>query len=290
MNANLHPFYRHSGKLAPHGPLMTLGAGAVAAIPLGVIYAYLIKWIPFIYLNVFITAGYGFGFGFLTGLLLKAGDVRNNVIAALCGLTVGVLAWYFAWSGYVHSLVTDSPWILWPRQVKVAIKILYEHGSWGLGFSSSEPVTGFPLAVVWIVEGAMIVGLCTIASYAQVSGTPFCERNKCWLDQDKIIDKLDAFVSPTQIAAFQAGDLSPLEQARPRVPAYGRFARLTIKHSARCDEFCTLTIANVTTSVNKDGKTQEKVETLASNLEVPKTMFDYLAQFDHASATATSGV
>jgi hypothetical protein len=87
--------------------------------------------------------------------------------------------------------------------------------------------------------------------------------------------------------AFQQGDIAPLEQARPRVPASGKFARLTLKHSARCDDYCALSIANVTVTLDKDGKPDEEVEEIMSNLWVPKTMFDYLAQFDRPTARVT---
>ena len=117
-----------------------------------------------------------------------------------------------------------------------------------------------------------------------MASTPFSERDECWLNEEKKIDKLDAFVLPDQITAFKAGNIAPLEQARPRVPASGVFARLTIRHSAKCEEFCTLSIENVSVSLDKDGKPQEKTETIMTNLLVPKTMFDYLAQFEHASA------
>jgi hypothetical protein len=103
------------------------------------------------------------------------------------------------------------------------------------------------------------------------------------------MDKLDAFTHPDHITAFKNGDIAPLEEARPRVPASGRFARLTLKHSQRCDDFCTLSIANVTVTLDKDGKSEEEVADLMSNLWVPKTMFDYLAQFDHATARVSPG-
>ena len=38
------------------------------------------------------------------------------------------------------------------------MKYLYENGSWGIGFSSSSPVTGIVLAIVWLVEAGIIIG------------------------------------------------------------------------------------------------------------------------------------
>jgi hypothetical protein len=246
MNAHCHPFYSHSGRFGLHGPVLALAAGAVAAWPLGLAYAYLIKWIPFIYLNFLITAGYGIAFGILASWLLKVAKVRNRPIALLSATGVGLLAWYGNWNGCVHSLAQSAPWFLTPRQILRVMGVLYDQGSWGIGFSSQTPVTGVPLAMVWLVEGGIIVGLSARIGYGTVANTPFCESHGCWLDEEKKMDKLDAFTRPDHIAAFQAGDIAPLDLAQPRVPASGKFARLTLKHSECCHDYCALSIANVT--------------------------------------------
>jgi hypothetical protein len=290
MNSNCHPFYSHSGKFGIHGPMLAIAAGVIVAYPLGFAYAYLIKWIPFIYLNFLITAGYGFLFGFMTSLLMKSGKVRNGMMALLCGTAVGLLAWYATWNGYVHTLFRQAPWFFTPGQVHSVMKVLFDQGSWGIGWSSSAPVTGILLAIVWIVEGGVVVGVSAVISYSSVASTPFCEVHDCWLDEEKKMDKLDAFTHPDHIAAFKNGDIGPLDEARPRVPASGKFARMTLKYSQRCDDYCALSIANVTVTLDKDGKQQEEVEELMSNLWVPKSMFDYLAQFDHPTARVTASI
>ena len=290
MNENYHPFYKHSGKFGVHGPLLAVLAALVAGYPLGIIYAYLVKWIPFIYLNFFITAGYGLAFGFMTVPLLKFAKVRNGIIALLTGLAVGVCASYMSWNGYLHAMAKEPPTLITPGQLSRLMKYLYENGSWGIGFSSSSPVTGIFLAIVWLVEAGVIVGASALLAFGAVASTPFSERDECWLNEEKKIDKLDAFLLPDHIAAFKAGNIAPLEQARPRVPASGSFSRLTIRHSSKCEEFCTLSIENVSVAPDKDGKQVEKTQPIMTNLLVPKTMFDYLARFEHASAKPVSGI
>lgn len=294
MSSNVHPFYAHSGKFGVHGPLLAIILGAIAAYPLGIVYSYLIKWIPFIYLNCLITVGYGFLFGLITYAILKFGRVRNRAVALLSGLIVGLLAWYGSWNGCAHALLAGQkvqlPAVLMPDQMWRFVKILNENGSWGIGFSSSEPVTGILLAIFWIAEGAAIVGLTLFLSYKMIADTPFCENHECWLDKEKKIDKLDAFEQPEQLAAFKAGDIAPLEQARPRVPASGKFARLTLKYSPQCHDFCTLSIANVTVTTDRKGNPKESKQEILSHLQVPKEMFEYLESLDHVSARAPATV
>src|SRR6185503_7234930 len=159
---------------------------------------------------------------------------------------------YLNWNGFLHAMAKEPPSLIMPWQLARLMSYLYENGSWGIGFGSSSPVTGILLAIVWLGEAVVIIGASALMAFSAVATTPFCEQHGCWLDEEKKIDKLDAFVLPDHIAAFQAGNIAPLEQARPRVPASGTFARLVLRHSPRCDDFCTLSIENVSVSVDKD--------------------------------------
>lgn len=291
MSSNIHPFYSHSGKFGVHGPLLAVIAGVVAGYPLGIVYSYLIKWIPFIYLNCLITVGYGFAFGLLTHVILKFAKVRNRSVALLTGLVVGLIALYGSWNGCAKALAGDKvPALLMPDQMVRFMKILNENGSWGIGFSSSSPVTGILLALFWLAEAVTIVGLTTFISYNMTAETPFCETHECWLDKEKKIDKLDAFVQPEHLAAFQAGDISPLDKAQPRVPASGRFARLSLKHSDQCHDFCTLSISNVTITIDRKGNPKENAVVILRQLQVPKSMLENLQRLDPISATAPATV
>lgn len=135
-----------------------------------------------------------------------------------------------------------------------------------------------------------MIGASVFLSFGAVAEVPFCETHGCWLDKEKKIEKLDAFILPEHIDAFKGGSIGPLEKAVPRVPASGRFSRLTLRHSDQCEEFCALSVANVTVSVNKNGKQQEQTQRIITNLLLPKSMLDYLSKFEHATAQAASGV
>lgn len=284
MNSQIYPLYRHSGKIGAQSiPLIIFGP-LIAAFPLGYVYAYLIHWIPFIYLNFFITVGYGFLFGLIAGFLLRMGRVRNNWLAALGGLYAGGVGLYFNWNGHIHATFEKAPAFAWPHQVLGAMAYLYEHGSWTL--RGGYNVTGVMLAIVWLVEALMIVGLSIVVAYAMIGDTPFCERSGAWLDEKKQISTLAPFTNPAHIAAFQAGDIEPLSQAQPKVPGTSAFGRVTIKYSAKCDDFCTVTIANVTETADKNGKMQESVKEIARNVVLPKSMFDFIAKFEHFNRDA----
>ncbi len=286
MNGNCYPIYRHSGKFGIHGPLLAILAAAIVGYPLGFVYVYAIKWISFIYANVFITAFYAFAVGLIPAMLLKFGKVRNNTVALLTGIVAAVIGWYLNWNAYLHIMTSDAPILATPSQIISAMKYFYEHGAWKVGrvFGEHSTITGIPLATVWVVEATIIIALGGIVGWSNVYQTPFCETHGCWLDQEKTFDKLDVFSTPDDIAALKAGNLDPLEHAQPRVPASGRFARVTLRHSPKCDDYCAFSIAHVTITHDKKGEKRETTQKIITNLWVPKTMYNYLAQFDHATA------
>jgi hypothetical protein len=277
MNSETYLFYRHSGKFSPHGLALAILVPIAAGFGLGYVYAYLIKWIPFIYLNVFITAGYGGVIGFIAGWMLKLGKVRNNALAALCGLLAGVSGLYLGWNGHIHAYFEDAPIFCLPAEILKGMGYLYDHGSWSL---KDETITGVILAIVWGVEALMIVSLSTLVSYVMISGTPFCERTESWLDQEKKISTMEPFTQPAQLEAFKAGDLNPLFQARAKHEGAATFGRLTVKHSPKCEEFFTVTVANVTVTMDKKGKITEKSQKLASDIIVSKSMFDQIVKLE----------
>jgi hypothetical protein len=174
-----------------------------------------------------------------------------------------------------------------PGEIVNVMQILYEQGSWGI--RSGGNVTGIPLAIVWIVEAGIVIVLSVIVPFGMISDTPFCEKNQCWLDQEKKIDTLDVFTDPAQLTSFQSGDLAPLAQAKPRIPGTPAFARLTLKHSPRCEDFCAVSLANVTVTTDKEGNTKEKTTELARNLVVPKSMLDLISRFENFKAPASAG-
>ena len=147
--------------------------------------------------------------------MLKFGKVRNNALAALCGLLAGISGLYLGWNGHIHAYFEGAPVFCGPAEIR-GMGYHYEHGSWGL---KGEPVTGVILAIVWGVEALMILSLSTLVAYVMISGTPFCERTESWLDQEKKISTLEPFTQPAQLEAFKAGDLSPLFQARTKSKA-----------------------------------------------------------------------
>lgn len=270
--------YRHSGKYTAQGLLLPIAAAAIVAYPLGLIYSLLIGRIPFIYVNVLITLGYGFLLGWITRHFVRRGLVRHPGLALLCGALAGAIGLYFDWNGHLRVVFQGGPWLYLPDEMANVIPFLYEQGSWGL--KSGGNVTGLALVTVWAAEAAMIIGVAAYLPWRFVALTPFSEKHQVWLEEHKTIDTLHAFTDAAHLAALKAGDLLPLTAAKPRAEDDAMFTRLTLKRSSQCDTFCTVRVQNVTLEWDKKGNVKEKVSDLSGDLVLPASMFELMAQFE----------
>jgi len=283
MSSDTLEVYRHSGKYTTSGLLLPLAAAVTVGYPLGLAYAYLIRWIPIAYINLLVTFGYGFVFGWLTQRLLKSGRVRNKVLAGICGTLAGLIGLYWNWNGHLHVLFKDTIWFFRPDQIGQAMAYLYDHGSWTIsshGSEGGEPVTGLFLAAVWLAEAGVIVGASAFIPYSYISSTPYCEKSGAWLDQAKKIDTLESIDDTAQVALLQTGNLQPVLDAKPRADGARVFTRLCLKRAKQPTSFCTLCVIRVTRRTDKKGKVQETSKFLTGDFVIPSSMFDLLAQFE----------
>jgi hypothetical protein len=289
MISQIYPAYRHSGKFPIYGPILAIIAAVVLWFPLSFVYSYLIKWMPFIYVNFFATFGYGFIVGFANGYLLKAIRVRNTPLAILTGLLAGLIALYCAWNAHIHALSTGAPVLIPPPEIAEVVKLLYDQGSWGIGHGGN--LTGIPLAIVWLGEALIIVGMAIFGSYNVIGETPYCEETRCWLDQEKKIDTLQAFTDQAHLTAFKGNDLGPLIEAKPRGPASATYARVTLKHSTRCQNFFTVRVENISEKTDSKGKTTQTTKKLTPrDLIVPHSMFELMTKFETLKPAETPAV
>ncbi len=278
--------YRHSGKFGAHGPALVLGAAAVLGLPAGFFYAYLVRWMPFVYVNFLATAGYGAVFGLTSFWLLKTARVRNTRVAAASAGVAGLIGLYLAWSAHIHATFDGAPWLCRPIEVLGGMLSLFETGSWSL---KGNVMTGVPLAIVWSVEGLIVAGVSALVAGINIAETPYCETTQCWLDEEKKIDTLAPFTEGTQRDALRAGDLWPLTQAKPKDVDATQWTRLTVKHSPKCQTFCTVRVSQVTRRQTKDGGNRDSEVNLSKDVILPHSSLPLITRFDQfgqASAAA----
>ncbi len=176
--------YRASGACPPSVLLVQLVILFLASL-LGLLYGALMAWIPFIYLNFIIIAGFGLLLGTMTGHALKKAHARNGTVGTICGLTTGLTAMFFGWMGWLMvTLPLSTPEVvdlaLSPRDFVETVGELAETGVWSLfGITPS----GLFLKALWAIETLGVVGLTTVLAHFEIL-TPYCEHCRRWLTPD----------------------------------------------------------------------------------------------------------
>jgi hypothetical protein len=169
-----HFYYRPSGKIPVKGVFISLITALAITVVLSIIYIALQWFIPFIYLNFFITAGLGFGIGGGVFIAIGAAKIRNTLYERVLAVLCGVLGWYCQWALFVSLLseaegsMAGGMWVrssfnltgFWailthPEILFRAMLSLNEVGTFTLKQST---VSGTLLWVVWAIEALIIIG------------------------------------------------------------------------------------------------------------------------------------
>lgn len=103
--------YRPSGKFTPAGAIVLFLATAVAGSILSFIYLKLVSWIPFVYLNILLAAGFGVAIAYVAKLIIRKMKIRNVAAVLVAVLLGGLLFTYVKWAMYDYNdgkLLTNS--------------------------------------------------------------------------------------------------------------------------------------------------------------------------------------
>ncbi len=262
--------YEHSGTIGFAGPVFMLsGALAVAAVT-GFIYAYVVYWIPLIYVNALACLGYGAFLGYMVGQLGKAGSLRSSPFALLMGFFAGVFAVYFSWAIWFQahaSLAIWSPAGIFDEAGKIAVE-----GLWGIGGIAFK---GGLLKAVWAAEAAIIVGSSTLLAWLAVSEGAFCESCHEWLARTAEARLEPVLNPPALIPKLERGDFAALAGMGNVAYDVHRFCRLELWACNKCRFLFCLSLSDVSITKDAEGNKDEDIEVLLDKLIVSAEVHDW---------------
>ncbi len=200
----MEAYYQPSNKFSPLSFIYFLIA-CIALIPiLALIYSYAIWYIPFPYINFFITLGFGFAIGLLVQkLAVGLGKVRNNTLAYAFGFLGALAGLYLSWAVWVDLVINAGETygsdrigfsvsnIKLEQVLELALQpgILFEIigeimnvGVWGF---RNTTVNGWFLGGIWIVEAVIVLFMGTTIPPGK-SSEPFCELNQKWFEERQL--------------------------------------------------------------------------------------------------------
>lgn len=274
--------YQHSGRIGVLGIPLMLIAGIGSAIVLGVVYAYVLAWIPIVYVSFLATGGFGALTGLIVGWSSRAAHVRNTMITGIMGLFAAALGMYVAWAfdGTARFGGDEVPVLLNPVLLKEYIAVFYENGFWGFGRGNANAtVSGIPLGLIWLAEAGIVIGLSFLISTGFASDHPYCEACQRWTDRTEGFCKLTPPTDDdTVVEQLVAGDLNVLNRFQRSPENAAAFLRIDTAQCPDCSQCNWVTISLAQITVDKDGKENTSVDALVSNMLVTDSEMERLRQ------------
>lgn len=260
--------YSHSGAVPLGGAVAALATAVVSAVVGGFLYAYAFAYIPIVHLNVLITVGFGLALGFAVAKVAEQGKVRNNLVVGFLGVLAAVMGLYIYWGAYYWALAgfhripeiglyAFMPWGLVDMGTQ-----LFQNGSWGL--TEGNPVKGWFLVALWIIEAAVVVALAVAAARLNWD-RPFCESCQQWTDSERGVARLSGTGREPAWEKVLGGDLPSLAEFQPSLPGSMQFIRLDVARCPHCATSRFLTIASVTVTIDQNRKPKETTRSLVKN-------------------------
>ena len=269
-------FYRHSGKVPLLG-LMLIGAMGLIVTPiLGLIYGYLIFYIPFIYLNMLLVVGYVFAISFVLNKAIMWGKIRNTLIVGLAAFGIGIFAEYIGWVAWIAAFAKDPTYLLeffLPWEVATIIIEIGKQGVWS--FSDITPTGGF-LYFIWLLEALVVVGGITANTLKTFSEVPFCEDSEVWVENKK---SLAAFAPVIDLKRFKAsilqGNFSAFNELK-LLHSGNAYILFELYECETCKNFFMLNIVDVKISQDRRGRQVQTTKTIVKNLMITQSTLGML--------------
>jgi phosphate/sulfate permease len=185
--------YRPSGRFNPL--TLALFAGAiVAAAAAAWLYQMLMTWIPYIYVNLVLCAGFGAALGVAGAWAVRRGHCRNRVVAVALAVPLAAAAvgasYYWGYRSTLSAIAEKNPET--PIEA-IREEVTFERwidarkeAGWTMSSShssdsrrNSPDISGAGVLVVWAIEALLLLGLTVLLVDAEAQ-KPYCERCGRW--------------------------------------------------------------------------------------------------------------
>ncbi len=264
--------YSHSGTVPVGGAIKTVLVGLATAAIGGIIYAYVFRWIPFVYLNFLMTLAYAGATGLAIAVMARRGQIRSNWFVTIVALVVALVGLYVYWAAYFWALagIQNVGLLAFSPAVLISFgKHLFEKGSWGM---KNVTITGWPLVAFWIAEAVIVLRVTVSAALAEAR-RPFCEPCSEWTEVEENVARLAATGDEPAWQQVFAGDLPSLAEFPAAEQGAHQYVRLDVARCPRCERSRFLTVSTVKITIDKKGKATEHVRRLMTNAILTPAQF-----------------
>lgn len=270
MDEPASPYYVPQERFPAAGFTVALVGGALVAFPLGAAYGCVQPLMPLIYICFLITLVFSTALGHAVFLALKLGRVRHLGVATTAAVTSGLAALAGAWLGdrwvRLQRILIEGhhagnvSFLPPPSEFGRYLSFFFHEGFWGL--TTGLPMFGIPLALIWLAEAALMVGLCLRVVRRRTRETPYCEGCGRWTVLTKGVRHLVPNTVRALIDDLKRGNARALLQVMPTSPGAPLAVRVDLAQCGGCESSTYLTLSVVTggTKIREFVWPEEKVE------------------------------
>jgi hypothetical protein len=244
------------GTLPIVGPLIAIPACFVLAL----VYSYIDVYNPLVYLTGLAWVGYMIALVAILSFVRHVSKCRNRAAMLGLGLLVGGISLYFNWVCFCHAFLGmiegfETPGLMVfltdPAAVKSLAGEIKENGWYEI--FGTQP-RGMFLLVIWIVEGAGIVGAGLMGGHLASHEVVFCEGCGVWAEEVDLGVRLVPPAEQSTLDQAIAGDVSVLLGLAPSDPLSSPHLGLNFNVCPRCQQTITLDFDRVELSLTNKGE------------------------------------
>jgi phosphate/sulfate permease len=263
--------YRPSGRFSPLA-FALFAAAIVAAAAAAWLYQSLMTWIPYIYVNFILCAGFGAGLGVAGAFAVRRGHCRNRILALVLAVPLAAAgigaSYYWAYRSTLSALADKNPET--PIEA-IRDEVTFERwvdarkeAGWTMTSSHSTPsrrnspdISGAGVFVIWVIEALMLLGI-TLLLVDTEAAKPYCERCGTWCTPKPLT--LGGLGREDVEHATQLGDLMPLVDIQLR--SDGDPAKSIVLTGNLCDGCSDTAFLSVDERTTTQKKKQTAVKTV----------------------------
>jgi hypothetical protein len=257
--------YRSTGSFHPGGVALGLALAIVAMFPVSFIYAYAVRYIPFVYINFLISLGAVFAVAGAYIFGESLGRNRSRAASLVAMLLAGVLTLFVFWVTFLFVLsegkIEYLKMLTDPSLVIDLVKELVKVGWFTL---KRNQVKGTFYGIMLAVEAVAYIGIFAFAWWTFLKERVFCEKCQKWVARERVAMFFDLAPLEGIAAALAAGsdawvDQLQLATATPSL-------QIELASCAGCHELHVVDLIHTQDVVDKDGNPSTEEKVLLSNI------------------------
>lgn len=276
--------YKSTGSFDPKGVGLGLALAIAAMFPVSFIYAYAVRYIPFVYINFLVSFGAVFAVAGAYVFGESLGRNRSRAASLVAMLLAGVLTLFVFWVTFLYVLFERNleylKMLTDPAYVIDLVKELVKVGWFAL---KNNRVKGTAYGVMLAIEAAAYLGIFVFAWWTFLKERVFCEKCQKWVDRERVAMFFELAPLEGIAAALATGSDAWIDQLHLATSTPS--LQVELASCAGCHELHVVNLIHTQDVVDKDGNPSTEEKTLLANILIhPATAARFHQRVDQLRA------